>query len=173
MKKYSYRPYGINIKYEYKTYKNVGIDYGNRKDADLGWFDNFRRFLRKQINQKKNLYAFCNTYSEWETHVKEVVNKNILNSNDLIHWLYGRKHFEEIFLAGIKTILIPIYITLFSLSDVFGVRNGEEFKLISLILVLIMIVFFSLNLLYNAMNRVNFFNDFILIAEKELDLKGY
>lgn len=52
MKDTYFKPYGINIEYEYKTYKFVGRDYGNRKSANLGWLGNFKRFLRKMNEEK-------------------------------------------------------------------------------------------------------------------------
>ena len=38
----------------------------------------------------------CNTYSEWENHVKEIVNTNIFNRKDFLHWLYDKRNFEEL-----------------------------------------------------------------------------
>lgn len=56
MKKNYYRPYCIDIEYEFNTYKYVGKDYGTRKNANLGWLLNCKRFCRKCKNKgEKNI----------------------------------------------------------------------------------------------------------------------
>ncbi len=46
--KTKYKPYGFDEKYEFRTYKNIGRDYGDRKIADMGLVGNIKRFFRKK-----------------------------------------------------------------------------------------------------------------------------
>ncbi|MCH5280926.1 MAG: hypothetical protein J1E61_05605 [Lachnospiraceae bacterium] len=159
MRKFSYL-YGLNIRYEINTYKYVGHDYPNQP------FLKKYRIVRliKRIMKK---YTVCNNYTEWEKHVQNAINKDIINPKDFIRWLYRKKDIEEQFLEAIKSILIPIYIAIFPLMDYFGKipeKDVEGFILFGLIL----IVSISSKYLYDTFEKVNFYRDFIEIAEKYL-----
>lgn len=168
MKKRYFEPYGIKTDYEYKTYKYVGRDYGNSKNAYLNWGLNLARFLRKKRNKKQKRYAFCNTYTEWESHVKELVRKDIANGNDLLHWLYAKRNTEEQVLEAVKTILIPVYLVLLSALNLFGeISKGNVVWVFTTSAVIIILV--ASLYLYDAINRVNFYNDFIKIIEMVLE----
>ena len=171
MKKKYFQPYDIKIKYEYETYKYVGRDYGNSKDAYLGWLANLARFLRKWRNKKQKRYAFCNTYTEWECHVKALVRKDIFNRNDLLHWLYAKRNFEEKILEFIKIILIPIYLVLLSVLSIFEIPKVDAVWIFIFAPLIIMIT--SLLYLNDAINKVNFYNDFIKIISMNLETNGY
>lgn len=55
--KTKYKPYGFDEKYEFRTYKNIGRDYGDRKIADMGLVGNIKRFFRKKMNRKQKKYT--------------------------------------------------------------------------------------------------------------------
>lgn len=171
MKKKRFNPYEIDIEYEQKTYKHVGRDYGDFKSANLGSLFNLIRFFRKRRNQKKEKYEFCNTYTEWESHVKMVVKKDIINSNDLIHWLYSKRNIEKQMLESVKTIFIPAYLAIFTTPFFYNTKS-ESYDASNMvggiIIVLSLIILVCFKLLYDAYERVNFYNDFIRIAEEEL-----
>ena len=38
-----YMPYGFDENYEYKTYRNIGKDYGDSRTADAGHIENIKR----------------------------------------------------------------------------------------------------------------------------------
>lgn len=168
MKKRCFKPYGIDKTYELETYRHVGRDYGNKKNANLGWAFNIRRYIRRKINRNQERYAVCHTYTEWENHVKSVINHNIINSNDLIHWLYQQRDWAVRSLEVEKLILVPIYVTLLSLIIV---ESGELSFAARLILFLILagiIILVSVDCFFKAFVEVSFYNDFIKIAENEL-----
>lgn len=171
MKKKRFNPYEIDIEYEQKTYKYVGRDYGDFKSANFGSLFNLIRFFRKRRNQKKEKYKFCNTYTEWENHVKKVVKKDIINSNDLIHWLYSKRNIEKQMLESVKTIFIPAYLAIFTTPYFYNTKS-ESYDTSNMvggiIIVLSLIILVCFKLLYDAYERVNFYNDFIRIAEEEL-----
>ena len=163
MRKKDYKPYGINIEYELKTYKYVGMDYGNYKTANRGVLFNLKRFLRKICNKGERKYKFCNTYSEWETHVNYIVRKDITNYRDFVHWLYGKRNDAKEYLEAIKTILIPLYIAIFSLIQYF---DNEKIGFEEILVGAILISFFSLKFLCEANEKVNFYKDLITIIER-------
>lgn len=166
MKK-KYRPYMIDITYELETYKNIGRDYGNSKTADIGGVFNFFRFVRKFKNRKQTKYRFCNTYSDWEKHMHNVLNKNIINYDDMVHWLIGHRNYAKQRLEAVKAVLIPIYITLISLYKVLWGKENDP--MITVLIPLFITVFASAYILSDATVKVNFFDDFIKIAQKEKD----
>lgn len=168
MKQKYFRPYGINESYELETYRHVGRDYGDKKNANLGWTLNFKRYQRKWKNRNQKQYAVCHTYTEWERHVKTVINHDIINSNDLIHWLYQKRDWAIRSLEVEKLILVPLYVTLLSL---FFVEMGELSLPVRLMLFSFLagiIILVSVDCFFKAFVEVSFYNDFIKIAENEL-----
>ena len=171
MKKKRFKPYDIDIEYEQRTYKYVGKDYGNSRSAHLGFIKNVMRFSRKMRNRKQEKYAICNTYSEWERHVKKVVKKDIINSNDLIRWLHHKRNVEKQILEAVKIIVIPIYLVILTTSKFFNIESnsyGISNSVGGLMIVIVMVFGVCFELLYNAYGKVNFYNDFIRMAEAEL-----
>lgn len=162
--KNKYKPYMIDIKYEFKTYQHVGKDYGNSKSADLGCLFNFRRFVRKTWNRKQNKYKFCNTFSDWKEHITSVLNKNIVNYDDMIHWLIYERNFAKQYLESIKAILIPIYIAFIGVFSLF--LNEEDNPLCVLISIMLLIIAISVHVLHDATEKVDFFEDCIQIANE-------
>lgn len=161
--KHKYRPYGINIKYELETYKNIGKDYGNSQTASKGVLFDFLRVVRKYTNKNQKKYNFCDTYSTWKMHVDNILNIDMINYEDFLRWLERQKKEAQHYLDAVKAVLIPIYVSLISLYKVF---SGETDSLAFLIFVMAFIAFFSVCILENATEKVEFFDDFIEIAAK-------
>ena len=176
-----FKVYGIDIECEINTYKNVGKDYGNRKNANLGTLLNWKRFKRKCIeNKEEKEYKFCDTYTEWEAHVKEILPKGITNYDDMLHWLYMKKRDEESLLEAIKAILIPVYIALLGIMEFIEPFNANKYEIGSMeaklcnmgnffffLFMLVVIVLVSTKALGETERKVNFYTDFICIAEDE------
>ncbi len=181
MKNKYFQPYGLDMQYEYKTYKYVGMDYGNWKVANLGLVLNVKRFVRKYItNKKEKQYKKCDSYTEWQTHVKEILPSGLNNYEDMLHWLYRERRGAESFLEGIKAILIPIYIAFLGIMEFvtpissfqegtgsFDVNlpNGGHIWLYIILLFMIMIA--STIVLGEAEKKVSFYVDFICIVEEK------
>lgn len=168
MKKKYFTPYGIDEIYELETYRHVGRDYGNRGNANLGWILNFMRYRRKRKNRNQDQYAVCYTYTQWENHVKTVINRNIINTNDLIHWLYQKRDWAIRSLEVEKLILVPLYIAFLSLIIV---ESGElSFAAMLMIFLFLagIIIWVSIDCLFKTSVEVSFYNDFTKLVEKEL-----
>ena len=169
MKKECSKKYGLNLKYELETYRHVGKDYGDRKNANRGWLFNFIRFLRKKFNQKEKRYKFCNTYSEWKRHVKEIIPKNICNYDDFLHFLILERKDAETYLETFKIILIPIYIAMFGMNKLFPMDNP-----VTAIGTIITIAGFSSCIVYFEKKKVEFYEDLIEVVKEEMveSIKG-
>lgn len=164
MKKEKYMPYGINLKYELKTYKNVGNDYGDRKIADRGIIENVCRFFRKKRNNDEKRYAFCNTYTEWKKHVKSILAPYCEYEN-LIHWLMKKIHDEESMLEAIKVVLIPAYLVVLSVYDKFLENKGTD-GMGLLVLLTSIVVFESTIALFRGIYKVKFYNDYLNVVQE-------
>lgn len=180
MSRVKYKPFNLDMNYELETYKHIGKDYGDAKNANKGLSANFLRFVRRWTNRNQVNYKICNTYSDWEAHVECVLNKKIRNYSDMIHWLTGRKRFNVFIQEAVKSVIIPIYIAIFSLYDGLGGREilercQEHFKPelsqfiynFCLCIVLVFITIMALCILYDSINKVHFYEDFICIAKEQ------
>lgn len=167
MKKKKYVPYGLNMEFEYQTYKRVGLDYGERKNADLGMLRNMGRFGRKHLNKSEKKYAFCNTYTQWKKHVEDILPEAISNDEDMLHWLYKKRNDAMNFLEEIRNILIPIYIAILALMEPFW-EGGELGRLIMTIILMFILVWISSYALRDAKDRVDFYEDFINIVKNKI-----
>lgn len=129
MRKQRYTPYFFDIKYEKRTYKHIGKDYGDRKTADRGLIKNFLRWYRKRIYNRKELkYKFCNTYEEWKHYLLERKFCNISDKQNMIKFLNKQKMFCEKLFESIKTVIIPIYIALYSVGIAAMDKISEEME---------------------------------------------
>jgi len=172
MKKKYFNEYGLDMEYEFETHRHVGKEYGNKKSADKGWIFNSIRFWRRKIsNKKQNKYAFCNTYTEWEEHVRAIIPDNICNSIDMLHWLEGGRRSVGAFLEAIKVIMFPVYIAYLQFIDnYYGKENG---KFVFFVIVMLIMVMMSLSILKRATEKLEFYEDFISVVKEvfEVDKK--
>ena len=168
MKRKYYKPYGFDMNYEFNTYRNVGKDYGTRKDANLGLLLNIRRYIRKCIkNKHQKVYKFCHTYTEWENHVKSIIPYDSANYDDMLHWLYRRRRDAECILEATKAILIPIYIALLGIKEI----SGLDLNIIEYLCMIVVVVIASIVALDEAKEKVDFYEDFIEIVEMKKSVK--
>ncbi len=117
----------FDIKYERRTYKHIGKDYGDRRTADRGLIRNFLRWYRKRIYNRKELkYRFCNTHEEWKLYLFERKFCNACDKQNMIKFLNKQKRVYEKMSDSIKTVIIPIYSSLFSRDE--GVINFVSLK---------------------------------------------
>lgn len=115
MRKQRYTPYFFDVKYEKRTYKHIGKDYGDCRTADRGLIRNFLRWYRKKLYNRKELkYKFCNTYEEWKLYLLEKKFCNTYDKQNMVKFLNDQKRSYEKMFESIKTVIIPIYIALYS-----------------------------------------------------------
>lgn len=162
MKKQKYKLYSFDFEYEIKTYKHVGVDYGDSVIANKGWIRNFARWFRKHIyNRKDSKYKICNKYEDWEVYVKSKLPMETDHKNYL-HWLIEQRRYAEIKIETAKAVLIPFYIVFLSMIDIFF--KGQSLDWINILIFIIVIAFISVRILCNYIEILNFWNDWIEIV---------
>ncbi len=158
MRKKAFKEYGIDIKYELNTYKNVGFDY-KRKG-----------FLKRFINRKERKYKICNKYSDWQKHIEQIIPKSILNYNDMIHWLYRKKQTAYILSECIKAVLVPIYVVFFSMYITLCMSIFEKSLVFVTMIILLLVIFIaSIKYLIQAMRKINFYEDIIKVIKEFIE----
>ena len=168
MKKSVSYEYGINLEYEIRTYKNIGRDYGNRKTLNRGLINNIRRYIRKKcLNPTEKRYKFCNTYSDWVEHVKGIIPMEICNADDFLRYLIFKKRNEEFSLETVKIILIPIYLVMIQLKDVFNIENAWM-----ALIVMVIIAIVSCCVMLTSTQKLEFYQDLIEVVEAELNINS-
>lgn len=178
MRKYRYMPYFFDIKYEIRTYKHIGKDYGDRRIADRGLIRNFLRWYRKRIYNRKELkYKFCNTYEEWKLYLFERKFCTTYDKQNMIKYLNDRKRTCEKIFESIKTIIIPLYITIYSgaiaLMDKFWseaeVSESMSRKSMSVYLVLLLLFIIGVSFYWIVKNKddISFYKDYMDCMKKE------
>lgn len=172
MRKAKFKWYGIDIDYEYKTYKNIGKDYGNAKTVNNGWILNLKRYFRRWRNKNQVKYRFLNTYCEWKKYVTEKILENELVKNptyfeNMLHWLYEKQRDAKLMLDAIKAILIPIYIALVAIIPE-SYKATEKAVLLKwdVFVWCIIITIISVKVLCNYSQRLDFINDLIEITKE-------
>lgn len=162
MKKQKYKPYYFDYKYELKTYKYIGIDYGNSVIANKGWIRNFTRWFRRNIyNRADSKYKICNTYEDWEVYVKSKLPIRT-DYNKYLHWLIQQRRHAESELEIVKAILIPGYIALLSMKEIFFKEKTPELATVLVLIIIVMII--SACILYKEKETLDFWNDWIKIV---------
>lgn len=172
MRKQRYTPYFIDIKYEKRTYKHIGLDYGDHRTADKGWIRNFLRWYRKKLYNRKELkYKFCNTYEEWKLYLLEKKFCNTYDKQNIIKFLNDRKRSYEKMFDSIKTVIIPIYIALYSgmiaIMDKFSTEmeatesESRELMFICVISMTLFILTISFYWIFQHKSDIYFYEDYI------------
>lgn len=151
----AFKEYGIDIEYELNTYKNVGFDYKRK-----GFFKRF-------VNRKERKYKICNKYSDWQKHIEQIIPKNILNYNDMIHWLYRKKQTAYILSECIKTVLVPIYVVFLSMFLTLFMSIFDNATVLIMIIVFVLVILvISVSYLINTMRKINFYEDIIKVIKE-------
>ncbi|WP_440287074.1 hypothetical protein [Eshraghiella crossota] len=164
--KTKYKPYGFDEKYEFRTYKNIGRDYGDRKIADMGLVGNIKRFFRKKMNRKQKKYTMCDTYLQWREHVDKNIEKYALDNENYKHWIVKQKRFYAGRLEATKIILIPLYV--FVLTVLVG---SEQNNIIQIITVTIIAEIVMCILVMKDTEWKSFYKDYIEILEAKIGSK--
>ena len=150
------KPFGIDLNYEFNTYKYIGRDY-KEKNMLLGAV----KFFRKKRNKNSARYYTCETFSEWKKHVRKLIPKQSEKYDDMLGFVQRKKNEASDFLKAVKVILIPIYLGLFACADKMGANTLVDY----LVFVLIVTVASTL-VLNNSMDKVNFYEDFLQVLKE-------
>lgn len=178
MRKQQYIPYFFNYKYERRTYKYIGRDYGDHIIVDKGWIRNLSRWYRKRIyNRKESKYKFCNTYEEWRRYLLEKQFYNACVKQNMIKYLNRQKRVLEIIFESIKTIIIPIYIAIYSgaialMDNVFQEKESSAsehmmFMAVCMMMLTLLIICVSSYWIHKNRDDFCFYEDYIDYQKNE------
>lgn len=113
MGKGNYLPYNFDIKYQYKTYVNVGTDYKLHCCAANSKRYKLRQVYRKWSNKEEQKYKKFDTYSQWETYVKSLfVNMQCRNGKDFKHYLLELQEESDLGEMICSSIAVPVIMAL-------------------------------------------------------------
>lgn len=107
------------------------------------------------------MYKICDTYEDWEIHVKSKLPMGTDYKNYL-HWLIMQRQFAERELEIVKAILIPIYIALLSVNEIFSPKKTSGLSTVLILSVVIVII--SAYILWIEKKNLNFWNNWIEIV---------
>ena len=168
-----YNPYNIDFNYEHRTYKHIGKDYGNIKTANKGLIKNLFRWLRRMVfNRSERCYKFCNTHSEWELYIeKKFFCDYGKNGQNIMKYLNVKKRKAALLLEGAKTVLIPLYIAVFStMPSIFSEDDWEKngtYISASMVIFIFLTIVIALGLIWKYSHMLNFYQDFMECLKKE------
>lgn len=176
MKKGKYMPYYFDRKYEYRTYKNIGVEYRILKQAEKNIFCKLRWKVRKFMNAGERNYKNFDKYSEWEAYVNSLPFMNSSNKTDLLRFLQSRARLYDFARNIVGSIVTPFYAVL--LSGALAVLIAMPMDKITYVIVLYIWGFFCILLfvllvfLYKMSwvksNWYYFYRDYIEIVQRFL-----
>ena len=174
--------YNFDYKYEYKTYKNVGVDEKINYKSKGNFFYKLLRLIRFLLNKNEKRYKKLNTYSEWENYVIDSREGRCFKRKDFIHFLKSRQRKCECCYDIVGSVVTPIYVVLVSggltllllpyqndstISNAFG-----AWFLFTVLLIFILVFLIKRN--YKYRNEYYFYHDYIeIISKQEKDNANY
>lgn len=178
-----YMPYEIDLKFQYRTYKNIGETHKIDFKAKKNFLYKIWRITRIIFNKNEKSYKNFNTFSQWENYVCEEFNeKKFTNQKDCIHYLKRSKRNKEIFCDMVGAIITPIYVVLLTMgatlilnTDIVNNYTNNWYLIkayimrgyiyMSIILVFVLFILMFRFLRYRT--KINFFKDLIEVLENK------
>lgn len=174
MKNREYRPYKFNFKYEYKTYKNIGVEDKILYKAKKNVFYRLRLGIRRLFNWDDKKYKNLNKFSEWEKYVNSI-RPEFSNNTDFIHFLKDSARHYDVKRNMVGSIVTPLYVVMMSsMLTIFLLPDGTEvifehvllaWVLFSVILVLTLLFLLRNN--YKNNKLYFFYMDYIKVIEEK------
>ena len=176
--KNKYMPYNFDYKYEYKSYKNVGVDVKINYKSKSNVFYKLRQFIRNLFNKNEKRYKKLNTYSDWENYVINSRKGRCLNRKDFIHFLRSRERVCEYSHNIVGSVVTPMYVVLLSGGFTILLLPNENNPTIDNIIpiwlfftvLLSFILFFLMKRSHKKRNEYYFYKDYIKIINKQMNL---
>lgn len=177
-----YIPYSFDMKFQYRTYKNIGkahwIDFKTKKN----FLYKIRRIAKNLINKNEKKYKNFDTFSQWEFYIGEEFNaKKIPNRNDYIHYLKRSKRNTEIFCDMIGAVVTPIYVVMLTMgttlimntdilklntTDSNMIKVGITYGFICMSIISLFTLIFLMLYFFRQRRKIYFFKDLIMVLEK-------
>lgn len=174
----NYIPYRFDFKFQYKTYKNIGISYRIEFNAKKKFLYKMRRIVRNVLNKNEKKYKNFDTFSQWEHYICEEFDaKKFANQKDFIRYLKCRKRNAEIFCDMIGTVVTPIYVVMLTMgatvlmntdniNDSNMIKAGIIHGFIFMSIILVIVLFCLMVYFFGKRRKKYFFKDLIIVLEK-------
>ena len=179
VKKASYMPYDFNTKYQYLTYKNIGIKHRVNYMAEKYFLYRFRRCIRNLRNNNDKKYKNFDSFLEWKEYVIENKRQaDYLNNKNFIHFLKGRLRTYDFKRNLIGNLVIPLYTVIASGLLAFILFLVQDVKITFLMLdiwiwfsiFLLFILIYLERLSKKTWNLYYFYKDYIEIVEGQEEM---
>lgn len=165
MKKYM--PYEIDLKFQYRTYKNIGKTYKIDFESKKSWWYKVRKVVRNAINKSQKRYKTFDTFSQWENYIHEEFNvKKFNNKTDYIHYLEFCRRNKEISYEMVGAVATPMYVFMLTVGMTLLMSEDEFFGYIVISVILFMVLPFLMNIFITNKRKYNFYNDLIMVLKK-------
>ena len=150
--------YDFDFKYEYRTYRNVGLDY-----IPKGMGYKIRNFLNK--NEKR--YKKCNTYKEWKEYISNKTSSKQINNENKIRFLYYKKRYHDNCLETVSIIMGPIILAFYSMGIAIWIEDIKERSIVVIcsIILAIFIIFFIYFICISNRRKNFFYDDYIEVLK--------
>lgn len=127
MKKYT--PYGIDFKFQYRTYKNIGKTYQIEFKARKNFLYKILNCIRKFNNKNEKKYMNFDAFSQWKQWIRQELNLNEGNNKENItHYLEKYKRNSKIACDMMGAIVTPMYAVVLTLG-VTLIMNTDVIKI--------------------------------------------
>ena len=173
MKRKKYMPYNFDIKYEYKTYKNIGKQYKLDWRSKRNLFYKIYKLIRKFYNRNEKKYANFDTYSLWREYIKsKMLISGLRNYKDFIHFIKGHKRSNDYMRSCVVGITSSVYMVIVTclFTGLMFMVEGQEITLFvawivfSITIIAVMVVLCIIG--YWKANMFYFFKDILDILKE-------
>ena len=181
MKKYM--PYGFDLKFQYKTYRNIGKSYWIEFNAKKKILYKIRKIIRNVLNKKEEKYRNFDSFSQWESYIyEEFDEKKLANRKDYICYLKRSKRNIEIFCDMIGAVITPIYVVMLTMgativlnADTIGIDTSDSniikagilHGFICMSIILVVVLSFLMLQFIKYRRKIYFYKDLIMVLENE------
>lgn len=174
MKK-KYRPYNFDVKYEYRTYKNIGVNHRLEFLAGKSLIYKIKKFIRNCINQKEKRYRNFDTYLQWKEYFVDKMPKDSVNRINLYHYLKESRDNTQFLTNEGETVAVPIYVAFLSISTALFIEEKYPSIIIILTMLFLMLWIFDIveKMLRLFITRSSFYQECmnVLKASEEEECK--
>lgn len=176
-----YMPYGVNLTFQYRTYKNIGKSHRMEYNAKKNIFYKIIYRVRKFHNKNEKHYKDFDTFSQWRNYIYEKIGANIAIKEDLQHYLVKKKRSANIYCDMMGAIITPMYVialtfamTLLMNTDVLDTDKMPKYLImeyithnyISISIIAIFVMIFLMVMFLKCKEKIDFYNDLINVLQK-------
>lgn len=177
-----YIPYSFDMKFQYRTYKNIGKTHWIDFKAKKNLLYKIWRIVRRTINKNEKKYKNFDTFSQWEYYIrKEFDTKKFDDKKNYIRYLKRSERNAETICDMIGAVVTPIYVVLLTMgatlimnTDIvnIGTNDSRMIKVyvmhgyICMSIILLFVLIFLMRYFFRQKRKIYFFKDLIKVLKK-------